>query len=98
MEENLTWYEEFIEEPIRDVVKLLRDNGFNTTCSCGHTMDVTGEFMPDYDIKRMHDLLYNHLVSINKLPDYEITYHMKVREGQLVLHYWHIQFIDRGKV
>ena len=29
-----------IEEPIRDAVKLLRDNGFNTTCSCGHEMTI----------------------------------------------------------
>lgn len=27
-----------IEEPIRDTVRLLRDNGFNTTGSCGHEM------------------------------------------------------------
>lgn len=27
-----------IEEPIREVVRMLRDNGFNTTCSCGHKM------------------------------------------------------------
>lgn len=31
------WYE-CVEEPIRPLVKLLRENGINTTCSCGHGM------------------------------------------------------------
>lgn len=29
------WYE-CVEEPLRDLVRLLRNNGFNTTGSCGH--------------------------------------------------------------
>ncbi len=31
------WYN-CIEEPIRDLVKMLRNNGINTFCSCGHGM------------------------------------------------------------
>ena len=31
------WYSQ-IEPEIRDLVRLLRDNGFNTTGSCGHEM------------------------------------------------------------
>ena len=34
----MNWYDENIEEGIRYIVKLLRDNGFNTTCSCEHEM------------------------------------------------------------
>jgi hypothetical protein len=37
--EREDWYDH-IEPEIRDVVRLLRDNGFNTTCSCGHEMYV----------------------------------------------------------
>lgn len=33
------WYSQ-IEPEIRGLVKLLRDNGFNTTCSCGHEMTI----------------------------------------------------------
>lgn len=33
------WYK-IIEPKIRPLVKLLRNNGFNTTCSCGHEMTV----------------------------------------------------------
>ncbi len=36
----MDWYEENIEEPIRPLVHLLRENGFNTECSCGHEEEV----------------------------------------------------------
>jgi len=29
-----------IEPGVRDIVKLLRDNGVNTTCSCEHSMTI----------------------------------------------------------
>jgi len=34
------WYRKYIEEPVRDIVYILRNNGFNTTCSCGHNMTI----------------------------------------------------------
>lgn len=34
------WLEEFIEEPLRELVGYLRMNGINTTCSCGHNTDI----------------------------------------------------------
>jgi hypothetical protein len=34
-----SWYDN-IEPEIRPLVKLLRDNGYNTFCSCGHEMYV----------------------------------------------------------
>lgn len=55
----MSWYDDFIEEPIRDTVRLLRDNGFNTTCSCGHDMEIECDVCPDGEFKRLHDLLYN---------------------------------------
>ncbi len=54
---SLTWYEEYIEEPIRPLVRLLRDNGFNTTSSCGHDMWVEMEFVDDGDLKILQELL-----------------------------------------
>ena len=33
------WYEQ-IEPGVRDIVRLLRDNGFNTTSSCEHNMEI----------------------------------------------------------
>jgi len=50
------WYERKIEEPIRSVVKLLRDNGFNTVFSCGHEMYCESEYYGE-DLTRLSDLL-----------------------------------------
>jgi len=51
-----SWYDK-IEPPIRDVVKLLRENGFNTESSCGHDMYVQCQYAPDGEIQRLHYLL-----------------------------------------
>lgn len=62
----MDWYDN-IEPNIRDKVKLLRDNGFNTTCSCEHEMYIemgynNGEF------DRLYDFLCN-----NELEPFTIT-------------------------
>jgi len=72
----MDWYEEYIEEPSRDIVKLLRNNGFNTTCSCGHDMYVENHFIIDGEIKRLDDLLFN-----NGYRNYEITVWIKRVDG-----------------
>lgn len=72
------WYEIAIEKPVRPLVKLLRDNGFNTECSCGHEMYVQCEYMLDGEIKRLHDLLFN-----NGYRDYTIDVHIRVMDGHL---------------
>lgn len=53
----MTWYEEMIEEAIRPFVRLLRDNGFNTYCSCGHDMYVELECYDPCDITALYTLL-----------------------------------------
>ena len=35
----MKWYKN-IEPEVRDLVKLLRNNGWNTTCSCGHNKTI----------------------------------------------------------
>jgi len=62
------WYEKYIEEPIRPLVKLLRNNGFNTTCSCGHQMYVE---MENYHAEEVEDL-YNLLME-NGYHNFRIT-------------------------
>ena len=54
----MDWYEKHIEEPIRPLVKLLRENGYNTMCSCGHEMYVEREYYGD-SVKPLFDLLFN---------------------------------------
>jgi len=72
------WYEQMIEEPIRNLVKLLRDNGFNTTCSCGHEMEIECGFFPGDDIKRLDDLLFN-----SEHRNYSLTWHIDRVDGYL---------------
>lgn len=52
------WYDT-IEEPIRNLVKILRDNGFNTTCSCGHmpNPNVEMEWYEDSELTKLYNLL-----------------------------------------
>ena len=70
------WYEQNIETNIRKEVKLLRDNGFNTVCSCGHKMYVQCQYIIDGEIQRLHNLLFN-----NGYRDYTISIELRVVEG-----------------
>lgn len=71
------WYEKAIEEPIRNLVKLLRDNGYNTFCSCGHDMYVEMEYYStDEEIRRLYDLLV-----VNGYTDFEIDVHWEYHES-----------------
>lgn len=54
------WYKDNIEEGVRGVVKLLRDNGFNTECSCEHGKYVQCQYITDDVIQRLDNLLFNH--------------------------------------
>jgi len=72
------WYEEYIEEPVRDTVRLLRDNGFNTESSCGHKMWVQCSYFTDAEIKRLDDLLFN-----NGHRDYKIDVWVHRKDGWL---------------
>ncbi len=78
---NENWYEEWIEQPIRDVVKLLRDNGFNTECSCGHEMYVQCQYLMDGDIHRLHQLIWHYLHNVGKPIDFEIAVLVRVMDG-----------------
>jgi len=85
----MDWYEECIEEPIRDLVKLLRDNGFNTECSCGHEMYVQCQYLLDGEIFRLHKLLFN-----AGYRDYEIDLKVRVMDG----HQYPTMDVKIGKV
>ncbi len=51
------WYAQ-IEEPVRGLVRLLRNNGFNTVCSCGHERYVQMEWYGfEEEVRRLYDLL-----------------------------------------
>jgi len=88
----MNWYEENIEEPIRDIVKLLRDNGFNTTCSCGHEMYVEGDIVIDSELQRLHNILYTHFCEKKLTPNYEIVFLVKVENGFITKNFFFINF------
>ena len=75
------WYERVIEEPVRDVVRLLRNNGWNTECSCGHQMYVQCEYVPDGDLMALQRLLTNFLHQKESPVTYDINIVIRVREG-----------------
>ena len=54
----MNWYKENIEEPIRDLVRALRNKGFNTESSCGHKMTIQCQYIPGGEIKRLDDFLF----------------------------------------
>lgn len=78
----MDWYEGVIEKPVRDLVRLLRDNGFNTSCSSGHEMTVQCEQVLDGEVQRLHNLLYN-----NGYRNYNIEVCVYVRDGHVSSHF-----------
>ena len=54
------WYN-CIEEPLRKLVRILRDNGFNTECSCAHLPKpyIQIEWLDSSDIDRLYELLWD---------------------------------------
>ncbi len=74
--ESMNWYDENIENGIKTEVKLLRDNGFNTECSCDHGMYVQCQYVADGELKRLHDILFN-----NGYRNYIIHLRLKIIDG-----------------
>ncbi len=68
------WYEREIEEPIRPLVRLLRDNGYNTVFSCGHEMYCESEYNGQ-DLSRLSELL-----SENGYRQFEIVVRMGINQ------------------
>ena len=77
------WYSQ-IEEPIRGLVKVLRDNGVNTTWSCGQKMAVEATIIPDGQLNTIHRAVFDFLIEENKELDYTIDIHMAVNSGHTI--------------
>ena len=72
------WYEERIEEPLRDLVRELRNNGFNTECSCGHERYVQMQCLDTGEVGRLDRFLF-----LLGLRDYVVELHLTRDEGHL---------------
>lgn len=53
---------DIVEEPLKELIQLLRDHGFNTTCSCGHLPEpyIQMEWYDDSEITKLYNLLIEH--------------------------------------
>jgi len=80
MIEKTEFYQE-IEEPIRELVRVLRDNGINTTCSCGHEMYIEADIFPNGDLYTIHRSLFDYLADNNMPINYKINIYLECREG-----------------
>jgi len=78
-----TWLEEYIEEPVRDLVGFLRENGINTECSCGHNMYIQCQYAVDGELQRLHKLLFNFCHYKKKSIDYTINVTVRVVDGHM---------------
>lgn len=58
-QQDTAFYQD-IEPGVREIVRLLRDNGINTTCSCEHEGYIEFELVGlAHEVKAIHDLLFN---------------------------------------
>jgi len=67
------WYDENIERGVRNLVRLLRNNGWNTISSCEHNMSVTMEWYGAYEPEHLVEFLQAH-----GYDEFAITAHMGV--------------------
>ena len=75
----MSWYEEHIEEGVRFPVKLLRDNGINTSCSCEHDKYVQCDnYVNDGHIQHIDYVLFN-----AGYRNYTIEMHLTREDGHL---------------
>jgi len=75
--ESETEFYSNVEEPIREIVRTLRDNGINTTSSCGHKMYIEADIIPDGQLYRIHKTVFDYLSKNRLLTQYSIDIHLE---------------------
>lgn len=70
------WYERNIEPGVRSLVRLLRDNGFNTFSSCEHTGEIVMDWGLEADVGELAKLLMD-----NGYVDFSIKCDVAFREA-----------------
>ena len=74
------WYKKNIEDPLKGIIRYLRNNGVNTESSCGHEMDIQCQYLLDGSIKDIHDLVWNYLDSKGLDINFKILISHRVRD------------------
>ena len=85
------WYD-CIEPEVRKAVRLLRNAGLNTTCSCGHDMSIDGAPAVDGELQQIHNVLFN-----NGLYPYHVEFHLYVDADGLQNALWRVMFREDGE-
>lgn len=56
------WYDQYIEDPLKGIVRYLRNNGVNTELSCGHEMYIHCQFTTTtWTLEDLRTLVYVYL-------------------------------------
>jgi len=80
----VTDFYDMIEEPVRDLVRLLRDNGYNTEDSCGHEGYIQiGYVLDGNSLQELHRLIWTHLHERGEPVSFDITMEHFVRDGHM---------------
>lgn len=95
---GMNWYDEFIEAGARDVVKVLRENGINTECSCHHNMTIQCGYVIDGQLMDIHNLLFNHFTATGEKVTYTVTITHKVCNGYTLSTFVEIKLDNRKPV
>jgi hypothetical protein len=78
------WYERCIEEPLREIVRRLRNEGINTTCSCAHAspMYIECHTTPGAeDLLTIHKTVWSCLHVMGKRVNFEVELRHFVNDG-----------------
>lgn len=86
------WYKFNIEDPLKDIIKNLRDNGINTFCSCGHKRYIQCE---THDIATEIDTIYNVLVEMD-IEEYKVNIHVEYSRTYFYHKFLEITFPDEN--
>ncbi len=76
------WYKENIEDPLKGIIRYLRNNGVNTESSCGHEMDIQCQYILNGSIKDIHNLVWHYLYSRGLDINFELSVIHKVIDGK----------------
>lgn len=79
------WYENHIEEPLRDLVRYLRNNGVNTECSCAHEnpMYIQCQYFTDGAVDELKQLLHSYFHQHDKKINYKIIVNVENIDGKI---------------
>ena|ERR1700723_3987571 len=75
------WYDINVESGVRDIVRLLRNNGFNTESACHHDMEVVCSYRPEGQIGFLYELLRAHLTNNGEPASFSVSVCFNVENG-----------------